>query len=90
MTENLYYLAVKKFLDVKNFHDVGVKSSVLHIFNCSSLSNNISFDHINEVHKQCFKMPFWNCISTNSSSDEENHPQSEKYIIAAIMHNDKS
>lgn len=90
MTENLYYLAVKKFLDIQKFYDIDITSSALHIFKCSSLSNNIFFVRTNEVRVKCYKMPFWDCTSVdNSSSDEENHFQNEKYIIAAIVHNEK-
>jgi len=73
-------------LEVKSFYDVGVTSSVLHNFKCSSLSNDVFFIPINEVRIKCFKMPFWDCTSIDSSSDEKNHSQNKKCIIASIIH----
>ncbi|KAL6420926.1 hypothetical protein ACFW04_013809 [Cataglyphis niger] len=43
----------------------------LHIFKCSSLNNDIFFIS-SEVHIKCFKMPFWDCTSIDSSNESSN------------------
>ncbi|KYN20021.1 hypothetical protein ALC57_07595 [Trachymyrmex cornetzi] len=58
MIENSYYLILKRFLEVKNFYDVGISSLALHIFKCSSLSNSIITVGIEEVCLKGYRMPF--------------------------------
>lgn len=36
-----HYLLIKKLLDVSDFYNVGISSSALYVFNCSTLSNYI-------------------------------------------------
>jgi hypothetical protein len=89
MIENLYYLVVKKFREVKNFYDVGIPSSALHIFKCSSLTNNIFTVSIVEVRLKGYRMPLLDSTSVEvSSSDDENHPEISHFLVAGIVHNE--
>ncbi|XP_067216803.1 uncharacterized protein [Linepithema humile] len=85
---NLYRLAVKKFLQVEDFYDIDVLSSALQIYKCSTLSNEIFYINLDEVHAKCYRMPFWNSTSMDDSDSNEDHlPQ---YIVAAIVHSEKT
>lgn len=41
MTNDLYYLVVKKYLQVYDFYNIGISSSALDIYKCSELSSDI-------------------------------------------------
>lgn len=90
MDNNSYLLAVKKFLHVEDFYDVGIFSSALQIYKCSTVSNEIFRVHLEEVRAKCYRMPVWNSISANDdSSDEGNESETPRYIVAAIVHSEK-
>lgn len=58
LDNNLYRLAVKKFLQVEDFYDIGVLSSALQTYICSTLSSEIFYINLDEVHAKCYSMPF--------------------------------
>lgn len=89
-TDDIYYLVVKKFLEIDKFYDVGIPSSAVHIYKCSSLSNDIFSVRIDEVHVKCFRMPYYNhTLVGENSSDEEDNEETSHFVIAAIIHNNK-
>lgn len=91
---NSYYLVVKKFLNINDFYNIGISSSALYVFKCSTLSNDIYSVSISEVHKKCYKMPFWS--NDDDSTDDEditndsNCIQSGQFVVAAILHSEKT
>jgi len=42
MNNNSYYLAVKKFLEIDNFYDVGMVSSAFRVYKCTMVYVNVS------------------------------------------------
>jgi len=45
---------------------------------------------INEIRVKCYRMPFYNYISMDeSSSDDENYSETTQYVITHIIHSDK-
>jgi len=90
MVNGSYYLVVKKFLQINDFYNIAISSSALNTFKCSQLSSDVFVVHINEVRVKCYRMPFYNQISMDeSSSDDENYSETTQYIITAIIHSDK-
>lgn len=88
--DHSYYLVVTKFTEVNEFYNVGISSSAVHIFKCSSLSNDIFLVLIDKVRFKCFRMPFFNNnLTDKSSSDEEHYQENSQFVVAAIIHNDK-
>jgi len=86
----LYLLVVKKFLEIKDFYDVGILSSALQVYKCSTLSSEVYRIHLDDVRAKCYRMPLWNSTSEdNISSDEENHLEVVQYIVAAIIHSER-
>lgn len=92
MNNNSYRLGVKKFLEVDDFYNIGMLSSALQIYKCSTLSNEIVYIPLDEVHAKCFRMPLCNLMQINeSNSDEEEqlHSETTRYVVAAIVHSKK-
>lgn len=85
MNNNSYTLAVKKFLEIDDFYDIGIASSACQVYKCTTLSSELFYIHLDEVNTKCYRMPFWNCISMNN--DGENNL--EAYVIAVIIHTEK-
>lgn len=86
---NSYRLGVKRFLEVHDFYDIGILSSNVRVYKCAILSNNIFYIPLQEVNAKCYRMPFWNCISTNEgNSDEEDDSEITQYIVVAIIHSE--
>lgn len=86
---NSFRLGVKKFLEVRDFYDTGLVSSVFQIYKCATLNNEIFYVHPDQVHAKCYRMPFFNNTSTDDSdSDEENNLETSQYIVAAIIHSE--
>jgi len=91
MDNNSYHLAVKKFLQVENFYDIGILSSVLQIYKCSTLSNEIFYVHLDEILAKCYRMPLWNLtMMEDSDSDEQNDSEIATFVVTALIHNEKS
>jgi len=86
LDNNLYRLAVKTFLQVDDFYDISILSSTLQIYTCSTLSE-IFYINLDEVSAKCYRMPFWNSTSMDDSNKED---YSLQYIVAAIIHSEKS
>ncbi|XP_067210357.1 uncharacterized protein [Linepithema humile] len=89
MDNNSYLLVVKRFQRIEYFYDVGILSSALHIYKCSTLNSEVSHIHLDEVNAKCYRMPFWNSTVDDSSSDEENESETSQYIVATIVHSEK-
>lgn len=87
MNNNTYCLIIKKFLEIDNFYDVGMVSSVFRVYKCTTLSNELFCINLEEVNAKCYKMPFWN--STSMDNDEENHLETLQYVVAVIIHSEK-
>lgn len=84
---NSYRLAVKRFVHVEDFYDVGISSSVLGIYKCSKLDSDTFFINLEEVQTKCYKMILHDSSSMdNISSDEEDHSENDQYVIASIIH----
>jgi len=49
MDNNLYLLIVKKCLEIEDFCDVGIISSALQVYKCSTLSSEVFRIHLDEV-----------------------------------------
>lgn len=89
MNNNSYRLAVKRFLQV-DLYDIGISSSILQIYKCFTLSNDIFYVHLDKVLSKCYRIPFWNSISMidNDSDEEDDLEISESYVVAALIHNE--
>lgn len=82
-----YRLSVKRFVQVENFYDIGILSSAVGIYQCSSLCSDSFFINVEDVQAKCYRMTFNQSSTTDSSnSDEENSSQIDKYVIAKIVH----
>lgn len=82
---NSYTLGVKRFLEVHDFYDIGILSSNVQVYKCAMLSNDIFYISLHEVNTKCYRMPFWNCISTNDgNSDEEDDSEITQYIVITL------
>lgn len=88
---NIYCVAVKKFLETDDFYDIGVVSSSLQVYKCSSLSNEIFYVNLDEIHAKCYRIPFWtSTLANESDSDEETQiTDTFQYIVAAVIHSEK-
>lgn len=85
-----YQLAVKRFLQVEDFYDIGMLSSAIGVFKCSMLSREVFYIHPSAVDAKCYRMPFSDSSSTNDNdSDEINYSEPSSYIVAVIMHTEK-
>lgn len=88
LDNNLYRLAVKKFLRVEDLYDIDILSLALQIYICSTLSSEIFYINLDEIHAKCYRMPFWNSISMDDSNSDEDHLS--RYVVAALIHNEKA
>lgn len=89
MDKTTYYLVVKKFQKIDSFYDIGILSSAVQIFKCSTISSEIFCIQVNEVRFKCYKMPYWSGSSIDNSSNDENESEvSSAYIVSAIIHTD--
>jgi len=81
---------VKRFLQTQDFYDIGILSSALQIYKCTTLSNEIFYIDLNEVSTKCYRLPLWNLTSTeDSDSNEEDDSEISGYIVAALIHSEK-
>lgn len=87
MNNNSYRLGVKKFLEINNFYDIGMLSSAFRVYKCTTLSSELFYINLDEVNAKCYRMPFWNCTSTDN--DEGNHLETLQYVVAAIIHSER-
>lgn len=90
MNDNSYRLGVKRFLQIQNFYDIGMLSSVLQIYKCSTLSNEIFYTNLDEVLAKCYRLSLWNSISTENISDSDNNEEDDSEtsgnIVAVLIH----
>lgn len=86
MINDSYCLAVKKFLEINNFYDIGMISSAFQVYTCTALSNELFYVNLDEVNAKCYRMPFWNHTSTDNNG--ENHSETLQYVIATIIHSE--
>lgn len=87
---NSFRLGVKKFLEIHDFYDIGMVSSVFQIYRCATLNSEIFYVHPDQVHAKCYRMPFSNSTSMDDSdSDEANNSETSQYIVAVIIHSEK-
>lgn len=86
MDNTTYYLVVKKFQKVDSFYDVGILSSAIQIFKCSSISSEIFCIQVNQVR---FKMPYWSSSSIDDSNSNEDESEVREFIVGAIIHTDE-
>jgi len=90
MDNDSYRLGVKRFLQTQDFYDIGILSSALQIYKCTTLSNEIFHIHLDEVFTKCYRLPLWNLTSTeDSDSNEEDDSEISGYIVAALIHSEK-
>jgi len=68
---NSYRLAVKKFLEIDNFYDIGMVSSAFRVYKCTTLSSELFYINLDKVNAKCYRMPL--CNSTSMDNDEEHH-----------------
>lgn len=86
-SDNSYHLIVKKFLEIDDFHDVGIASSGFQVYKCGMLCNDIFDINPEQVFAKCYRMPFWN----STMNDEDIHGRtSSQYIVAVIIHTEKT
>lgn len=62
--------------------------SILGLYKCSALCNDIFFVNPNEVEAKCYRMPLFTCTSMyiSDSDEEEEDSETDQYIIAVIAH----
>lgn len=85
MDNNSYLLAVKKFLEIDNFYDIGMVSSSFQVYKYITLSSELFYINLDAV--KCYRMLFWNC--TSMDDDEKNHIETLQYVVNAIIHSEK-
>ncbi|XP_066596597.1 uncharacterized protein [Prorops nasuta] len=86
-SENSYFLLVKKFQEITDFYDIGIKSSELGIYKCCSLSDKIIPVSINNVIAKLYRMPLF-CTDNNRNVEMDNENYS-KFVVFTISHCDK-
>lgn len=84
---NSYRLSVKKFLEIRDFYNIGIASSSIEVYKCGMLCNDIFYINPEQVFAKCYRMPFWNSATNN---EDINESTSSKYIVAAIVHTEKT
>lgn len=80
--DNSYHLGVKRFLQVQDFYDIGISSSNTKVYKCAMLSEDITYISLHEITAKCFRMPFWNSMSTDDDTDED----VTRYVVIALIH----
>ncbi|XP_071581909.1 uncharacterized protein [Temnothorax nylanderi] len=83
--ETINYLLVRKFLHVQDFYDVGVPSSSVGVYKCSTLINETCIILFEEVSAKCYRMPFWRFSDCNSSDESDNDDECNQYICAVLL-----
>lgn len=83
-----YRLAVKRFLEVDNFYNIGdIVSSAFGVYKCGNISSEIVLVKLNEVKAKCYRMPLWeNTLLDDRDSDGDDDMESSKYIVATMIH----
>lgn len=89
MDNNSYRLAVKRFLEVGDFYDVGMASSCFKMYKCTTLSSESFYIPLDEVYGKCYRMPHWDSISMDDSDSDGDDHSERQYIIAVIIHSEK-
>ncbi|XP_070516696.1 uncharacterized protein [Cardiocondyla obscurior] len=90
MRNNSYKLTVQQYLDVEDFYDVGLKSSVFQFYKCTNLSNQTFNVSLNDIRAKCYRMPFWSRTSMDDSDTEENDRSPTIFIVAVIIHSEST
>ena len=67
ITNNLIYILVKKFRLVEDLYDVGVRSSSVGVYKCSSIENETYLIEHTFVMKKCYRMTFWKAVEDSDS-----------------------
>lgn len=89
MDNNSYRLEVKKFVKVEDFYDIGMLSSVLQIYKCSMVNNDIFYVSLDGVLAKCYKMPLWFLTMMEDSDNDEEDAEITAFVVAALVHNEK-
>lgn len=85
---NSYRLVVKRFLEVRDFYNVGIVSSSLQVYKCATFSETF-YVNLDEVNGKCYRMPFWDCTFENDSDSDGEHLETPQYIVAVIVHSER-
>ncbi|XP_067204123.1 uncharacterized protein [Linepithema humile] len=84
-----YHFVVKKFAIMEDLYDVGISSSLLGIYKCSALSNDLCTIPITDVQSKCYIMPYWKVIDDNgsdSSTDlDADQPVADEYVVSVLL-----
>lgn len=80
--ENNYFIVVKKFLQVVDFNNIGINSSVS-IYKCSELAHDYDIISLKNIKAKCFRMSYFNCLSTNEAMRDE--IIKDEFIVAVML-----
>ena len=83
-----YRLGVKKFLEVDNVYDLGIKSSALGVYKCATLCREILYISPYQVRAKCYRIPFHG--NTPIGNNDDPIPlETRSYVVAVITHSEK-
>ncbi|XP_076766660.1 uncharacterized protein LOC143433258 [Xylocopa sonorina] len=87
---NTATLVAKRFMETTDFYNVGILSSALDIYKCSTLSTETFFIQPQEVRAKCYRMPLQVIENPQESStdDDEEHCPESGFIVAVILHSE--
>lgn len=83
---NCYRLVVTQFLQVDNFHTIGIISSALNVYKCGNLDREWFTIDIDNVKAKCYRMPFFDDASLDDSNNDGNDMEYSEYVVATIIH----
>ncbi|XP_066589825.1 uncharacterized protein [Prorops nasuta] len=86
INENLYLLQVKKFIELEPFYDIGIKSSDIGIYKCSSLHSEIVSVPLSNVVAKCYRMPFFSKETEHANNTDID--ENSTYVVFTIIHSE--
>ena len=87
-SDNSYQLGIKKFLEIDDFYDIGITSSVLGVYKCARLSPEILNISPNQVRAKCYRIPFYGNMPIGNNGDPI-PSETRSYVVAVLTHSEK-
>lgn len=80
---NDYFIVVKKFLQVVDFFNIGISSSLVGIYKCSELAYNYDIILLKDIKAKCFRMPHFTCLPSNELIEDK--IVQDEFIVAVMQ-----
>lgn len=81
--KNNYFIVVKKFLQVADFNNIGISSSLVGIYKCSELAHGYDIIPLKNIKAKCFRMPYFTCLSSNEVMRDE--IVKDEFVVAVMQ-----